>query len=546
MMKRVVWLLTLAACAFSAGCEGEIGVGGGDEDPSNIPPGGTDDEAASSGLRRLSIDEYRRSVETLIGIDPDAARELLPEDARAPFDNIFEHQVASGALIGGYELLAGDLAEALVADDALFARIVPCEATGPDDGACFAEFLRTFGRRALRRALTAEEVTRYGTLIEHGALAGDFRQAVNAGLRLFLQHPEFLYRVEIGRPVEDRPGVVQLTGHEIATRLSYFMLGDLPPDWLLDAAEAGDLDAPAGIALAATRLMDEVDALARFVRFHGMLFGYERLSTEGIFGDMHQETRALVERVVFSDERPWTDLLLSGDTYVTARLAEHYGLAPPDVPEGEADWVSYGESGRRGLFSHGTFLSAVPKFGDTSPTQRGLLIRTQLFCQHIPEPSADLMVDVDEPPSSGDPDACKADNYFMAQDERCSVCHEAMDYIGFGLENFDQTGQYRDHENGREDCDISGDGEFLGVGEFNGPAELAQLSVDSGLVEVCMARQLYRFAHGRDSLDIHDEAFLRRAAQESGSEFVVRDFITELVTSDAFRLRRESEEEVSP
>jgi len=59
--------------------------------------------------------------------------------------------------------------------------------------------------------------------------------------------------------------------------------------------------------------------------------------------------------VVFDEPSSYLDLFLSPETYVTASLADHYGLPAPQGGEG---WVSYGSSGRGGILSHGSVLAA--------------------------------------------------------------------------------------------------------------------------------------------------------------------------------------------
>ncbi len=278
-------------------------------------------------------------------------------------------------------------------------------------------------------------------------------------------------------------------------------------------------------------------------RFHGLWLSYADLATEGISADLRAETEALVERVVFEESRPWTDILTMEETFLTEELATHYGLPSPGAEPG---WVPYGDTGRKGLLSQGAFLSAVAKFGDTSPTQRGLLVRTRLFCETIENPPPELEVDVDMPPEVDDPDACKIDRYFMAQEEACMGCHQLMDPIGFGLENYDAAGRFRETDNNRPDCLIDGEGALIGLGlpddgAFNGPDGLADVAVQSGKVEACVAKQLYRFAVGRFVLEEPDEVLLARVVEDSaaGGAFRFDRFIEEYVGSDAFRYRRE-------
>jgi hypothetical protein len=502
------------------------------------------DEIAISGLRRLSVVEYQQTIIDLLGIDAEQAKELLPIDTLTPFDNDYTIQIASEPLIKGLEVIAGDLATTVVETEALRTAIVPCAPTGADDDACFREFITTFGRRALRRPLTTTEIDTYAGLLSYAIEADDFWFGVHAGLRLFLQHPELVYRVEIGEPVPDHPELRRLGDFELAARLSYFTIGSTTPDWLLDAAEQGMLADEGGVTTAAQTLLADDRARARIDRFHALWLRYEQLSAEGIYGNMRDESDALVERIVFDDRTRWTDMLEATETWVTAELAEHYGLP---APSGAAGWVPYGESGRMGLLSHGSFLAVGAKFGDTSPTQRGLLVRTALFCQEIPKPPDDLMVDVDEPPMGSDPDACKIDQYYMWQEPACSGCHALMDPLGFGLEAYDASGAFRTAQPNRPECEISGDGTFYGGPNgdvpFNGPAALATIAVESGEVEACVAKQLYRFAVGRLVLDDHDEALLERLVAESGGagELEMLGFIERYVASDAFRYRREED-----
>jgi uncharacterized protein DUF1592/uncharacterized protein DUF1588/uncharacterized protein DUF1595/uncharacterized protein DUF1587 len=537
--RAVLVLGLLAACGAGA-CTGLIGDTGesGPEGPSAQTLG----EIGETGLRRLTATEYDATIFDLLGVVTQSET-ALPEDLRSPFDNDYTKQQASAALISAADVLAGDIAEQVAMDDALRAKVVPCTPTGADDAACFREFLATFGRRAFRRPLATEELDHFATLLDHGIEENDFRVAVASALRAFLEHPYFLYRVEIGTPVEGEAGVFRLTDFELATRLSYTVWGSTPPDWLLDSTEQGGLAGADGVRAAVAQLLEDDRAKARIARFHSMWLGYERLPhAADLAAGMQLETGKLLERVIFDQRGPWVDLLRSTDTYLTTELAQHYGLPAPAGGEG---WVDYGDSGRQGLLSQGSFLSAVAKFDDTSPTQRGLLIRTRLFCQAISPPPPDLMVNTDMPPEGPDPNACKPDRYVMWKTDGCKMCHAKMDPVGFGLENYDTAGRYRDFEPDRPDCPIDGVGTLEGVGEFNGPAELSDLMIETGGVDACVATMLYRFTAGRYALRSEDENLVARLVPvaQHGGELSFYDLVVELAASDAFRHRRE---EVAP
>jgi hypothetical protein len=357
-----------------------------------------------------------------------------------------------------------------------------------------------------------------------------------------LQHPEFIYRIERGTSVAE--GVFALDRFEIGTRLSYLLWGSTPSEWLLDAAEAGELQAGSETLRAvADEMLDDPRALQRIDRFQAMWIGYDQMPPmDGLAGLMREETAALVQRVVFEEERPWKDVFRMTETLVDSTLAEHYGLA--DVPEGEEPvWTSYAGTERQGLLSHGTFLSQGAGDEDTSPTQRGLIVRTQLLCQAVPEPPPD--VDADVVPEDG---LCKQDQLAAHASGGCASCHELVDPIGFGLENYDQLGLFRTQEPLQPTCKISGEGRLTGLGladeTFNGPQGLADRLLETDAFTDCFADQLYRFTSGRTDLTEPDAVLVERLhtlIDARSGEFRLRELVLELVSAPEFGFRREEE-----
>ena len=152
------------------------------------------------------------------------------------------------------------------------------------------------------------------------------------------------------------------------------------------------------------------------------------------------------------------------------------------------------------------------------------------MCQTVPPPPPDI--DVDQPPGSGEQDAvCKYDRYAQHRDQStsCAGCHSSFDPIGFGLENYNIAGQYRDTDDGLPECVIEGEGEISGIGTFSGPAELAQLLVDNNYVDRCAVQQFMTYAMGRAPNDLeaelmNDEIDAFRAGQKDFKAFML-DYI---------------------
>lgn len=540
--------IAIASCLLVAcyrgggGADGDADGDGGtadddaDDDASTgeMPDAPEDGGVGIMGLRRLTVDEFDNTVRDLLGDDTRPGEGLLPEDVVDPFDNRFSTQSASRPLIEGLEQLSIDITTRLLEDTPRRDMVVGCQPTGADDEACMTSFVASFGRRALRRTLTDDEILRYvGLGLSYAGDESDFYAGVGVVVRAFLQDVEFVYRVEIGTPT-DEAGVFSLNDWEVATRLSYFLWGTMPSDELLDLAEAGQLGTPDEVREAAADMLVDDRALDRIDRFHAMWLGYYRLPhAPDLTAAMRTETRMLLEQTIVQEQADWRTLFSATGTFVDSMLATHYGLP---APAGTGfQWVEYGDSGRKGLLSHGSFLSVAGKFGDTSPTQRGKIIRKRLFCQDIPPPPPD--VNIDEPPPEVD-SPCKIARYNMSQIDGCSQCHALLDPVGFGLENYDQAGRFRETDNGLPECTIEGDG-IIDGNEFHGPDGLADLLMEQSLLDTCIVAQVYEFAMGHEiaTEDLRYVDDLTGTFYEGGFRFDT--LMLDLVADEAFLYRRE-------
>lgn len=517
------------------------------------------DRISKNGLRRLSVREYEDTVRDLL-LDPVGvgAAQQLPIDPTLPFDNDYRHQQVSSGLIDAAEYLATRAAESLSEDPERRAALVGCTPTGADDEGCMRAFLERFGRRVFRRPLTEDEVDEYlygvsgdDGVVAHAAEAGDFFVGVDSLVRSLLQDPQFLYRIERGTPVPEEPDVFELSQFELATRMSYFLWGTTPDDKLLDVAEANQLGDAAAIRAVAEEMLADPRARSRVSRFHALWLGYTTLPHSAeLNAAMQAETDAVLGRVVFEDRLPWMESFRFEETFVSDLLAEHYGLALPG--SSEPTWVPYGDAGRQGLLSQGSFLSAAGKPNDTSPVRRAKFIRERLMCQVVPPPPPD--VNVDDPVTADG--ICKPDLLAAHRAGGCESCHVMLDPVGLGLENYDQLGRYREMEPDNPDtpedesqCEISGEGEINGLGSFSGPAQLADLLLDKGGLGDCAIDQLYSFVAGHSVLpageiggfDQYDRNFADAMAGTVGVDFRLDELMLEIVSDQAFRFRREEE-----
>jgi hypothetical protein len=534
-------------CAWVAGgfaCTAEISDGGGNIGGILMPDGGRTEEfvASPSVARRLSQAELDNSLRDILGETARPAQKYLPEDEYTPYDNDHTLQQASSALIDSIEALAEDVAKRTLADPARRARVVSCTPATPTDSDCFRQVVSEVGRRFFRRPLTEAELTAYMSLLPFAGpnsegVATRFDTAVELLLRSIIQDPEFLYRVEAGTATQTSE-VFALDDYAIATRLAYTLWGTTPSDALLDRARQGGLANSGERRQVAEQMLLDPKAREQLHRFHALWLGYRAIPHPAdLVSEFDGETSALIDRVVFEEQRSYLDLFLLDETRITDKLATLYGLPAP--PQG-GGWVKYGDTGRAGILSHGSVLSAFSKFSDTSPTQRGILVRTRLLCEDGLSPPAN--VDVDHPP--GDPQqTCKYDRYAQHRaSSSCAHCHDQLDPVGFGLENYDIQGRFRAHDDGLPECAIAGNGSVSGIGAFKGPGELAALLVSSKRLEACVVRQLYEFAVGHEVYGDESEAVSALVASFEGGGYALDQLLLRYVESPAFVLRKEPSE----
>lgn len=485
-------------------------------------------------IPRLSRVEYAASVRALLNVDISAeATQSLPLDARTPFDNAADEQSPSSALIQGLGVVADVAADRALATPELRAALIGCAPSGPADEACFRQFIQKFGQRALHRPLSAQEVTDFVSFLATAQQANDFNVAVGMVIRAILQDLEFVYRVEIGSPTATDPLLVALTDWELSARLSYLLWGRTPDDTLLNNAQAGMLSTPEGMKAEAARLLGTPEGVSRIQRFHAMWLGYDESQHPPALGQaLRTETDALVQRVVFEKDLSWPELFNSPETYVDQQLSTLYGLPAPS--SAGFNWTTYTDPLRRGILSQGSLLANGSKNGDTSPTLRGKFILERLLCSPVPPPPPG--VDNTTPPAAPG-NNCKSDRYAAHAQGSCAGCHSLMDSVGFGLENFDGQGRFRDHDLDRPECLVSGNGQ-LGTSAFRGPAELGQLIMQSEKVVPCLAQFVYQFAVQKQVGPADVAGISAFQAQLTGAQVSLKRALLEWIGTGAFRYRR--------
>jgi hypothetical protein len=194
----------------------------------------------------------------------------------------------------------------------------------------------------------------------------------------------------------------------------------------------------------------------------------------------------------------------------------------------EADMASVH---RGGVIRQGALLTSLSNPTRTSPVRRGKWVLGHLLCSEPPPPPPGVEGLIED---DVDAKSLKEILAVHREDPVCAACHDAMDPIGLGLENFDGMGRWRDADGGGP---IDASGVMPGDLSFDNGAEMIALVRDDERLPGCMVEQLMTYALGR-GLESSDNLFVEDIAEE----FILRGHRFEelavlIVQSKPFRMR---------
>lgn len=481
--------------------------------------------------RRLTRTEYANAVRDLVGLDLPPGVEL-PSDGGGGegFDTTGDALFTSPIHLENYLAAADQLIELAVPDVAPAAAeknagapstavsrsrqqilvAVPSESITETDAA--REVIRRFARRAWRRPPTESEVQRLLSLFEAARSSGaEFVAAVRQPLKAVMVSPHFLFVVE-SEPEEG--GVQRLSPHQLAMRLSLFIWSSIPDEDLLAAADSGAIHDPQVLKEQVRRMLADPRARALGENFGLQWLGLAHFATTAapdaelfpefspaLASDMREEAIRLVTHI-FTDDRPLLELLDADYVHANGVLASHYGL---DLPR-DAPWqqVSLADRQRGGVVTLAAVLTSASYPRRTSPVLRGRWILEEILGSRVPPPPPGV-------PSLEEISAEEGDLTFRERLElhrakpECASCHDRMDPLGFGLENFDAIGRWRNEAEGHP---VDAVGKLPSGETFSGPEELKQVLLKrQDEFQRHFIRKLLGFALGR-SLNKFDDCVI--------------------------------------
>jgi hypothetical protein len=552
----VLVCLGLAASCTGAigdadGTPGSAGAGAGSGVGSTTGSGGATGSAGTSGTTlgltldgapiysryvRLTHEQWENSVRDLLQLPaaPGLSATFTGDPPGSNFSNNERRLFMTSGLWSDYETAAETLSQQVTRDATALSRV-----TGGTTVA--ATFIRNFGRRAYRRDLTAAEEATYATLFASGATifasGNAFTDGVQLVIETMLQSPYFVYRMESGAAGQP------LTGYEAATKLSYLLRNTMPDNALLDAAKAGSLATPEGIAAQAQTMLEAMPARTVFQSFHAELFGIDRYANieknttlfprfnAAVAADLRAADSQLFD-YIFAQGLGFKDLLLSPVAFVNQNTAPLYGMTATGTTFKQ---VMLGAD-RPGYFTRAGFLAYNGTLVDPDPIRRGVdIIRRVIGTTNFAPPPGIEIPPLPEPmPGQTNRERVTA---FTGKGTCGESCHgNFINPLGFAFENFDAMGQVRTMDNSKT-IDTTGAYPFVdGVQSFTGAPALLTLLASQAQSHQTYSANLAEFVLARDVSE-KDRTFINTLGDNSMTTSSIKQLALAIIKSPAFTTR---------
>lgn len=504
-------------------------------------------------VRRLNRVEYNNTVRDLLGVDTQPSDAFPPDDTGYGFDNIGDVLSLSPLLAEKYLDAAEDIAaEALARAMADYASTLPvhrkilvCNHAAPEhDDTCAERAIKHLTPRAYRRPATKEELDAITGFYRLARENGDsFEDSLGLALQALLVSPHFLFRTEEAQASGQPETVYRLNNYEFASRLSYFLWSSMPDDELLACAQNGTIWNP-------RMLRDQVRRMLRDPRARALAenFGGQWLETRNlVFVDpdpeqfpeftpelrmaMAEETTLFFDSIV-TEDRSVLDFIDADYTFVNQPLAALYGIDGITGPAFQR--VSVNPDERGGILGQASILTLTSHPTRTSPVLRGVWILNKILAAPTPNPPADVPA-LEEVQIDG---AASLREKLEAHRENpsCASCHDRIDPLGFGLENYSPIGAWRTEDAG---LPLDSTGKLPDGRTFAGPGELKKVLLERKNDFVrCLAEKMLTYALGRGLEDYDAPAVAAIVTQVEKSDYRFSALVYEIVRSLPFMKQR--------
>ena len=432
-----------------------------------------------------------------------------------------------------------------------FQRSLEAQASRSTHRTNIARAARWLLQQAWRRPVSGEEALRISDIVSESVDPGNGLASRLRSLLVYaLVSPEFLFRLERTRsdiePSAD--GSIPLDGYSLATRLTSFLFASVPDRDMLQRVRSKKFLGTRELRKEVRRMLEDPRSRALAERFATQWLrvdGVERLEPDpAIFGlvdeatlrDMREETVRVFDDVLREEEPIW-ELFEGSRTYLTPRLARHYGIPEESLGNQGSGFRKVDlnelapERAGLGVLGHASVLASTSNSTRTSPVKRGKWVMEALL-DTPPPPAPPGVPQLPSREESHDVVSLRMMLERHRADPDCAVCHLRMDAFGLALESMDAVGRVRDL-----DGDVAvDDSTTLPDGtQINGPFGLGEMLVGNRDVLRSLSRHMLVYALGR-GLDWRDEPLLDFLVETLVVEPKLSRLVEEIVLSRQFRM----------
>ncbi len=493
-------------------------------------------------IRRLNRAEYNNTIRDLVGINFQPANDFPQDDVGYGFDNIGDVLSLPPLLLEKYLAAAEKIVEKALASPESRKRIFTV-ATQNEESA--RQILERFASRAYRRPIREDELRRLLRFVEMADKNRDsFETGIGLALQAVLVSPHFLFRVEMDRRPADRAAIRSIGDFELASRLSYFLWSSMPDDELFELARKKTLHEPEVLEKQVRRMLNDPRSRALVDNFAGQWLQLRNLKDfkpdpdlfpafdDKLRAAMLKETELFFESIVRED-RSILDFIDADYTFVNERLAKHYGLS--GVKGAEFRRVSLTGTPRGGILTQAAVLAVTSNPTRTSPVKRGKWILENILGTPQPPPP-DGVEELKEDKAAAESGSLRQRLEQHRANPNCATCHQRMDPLGFGFENFDAIGAWRSRD-GKFAIDSTGT--LPGGQSFAGPAQLRGiLKTRKDAFARCLTEKLLTYALGR-GVERYDRCAVDDIVTSAGKDnYKFSRLVIDIVKSDPFLKRR--------
>jgi Protein of unknown function (DUF1592)/Protein of unknown function (DUF1588)/Protein of unknown function (DUF1595)/Protein of unknown function (DUF1587)/Protein of unknown function (DUF1585) len=539
------------APAASSGAAGTTAVGGAGTTGTGTAP--AVESPSPRLLRQLTLSEYQNTVQDLLRVANVDTSAIPPDVTVDGFTTNVTGAFVSETAMDAYNTVASALGDRAVAE--AYATLVPCTT---QDAACAGTFVTAFGSRAFRRPLTSDEKARYLGFFDASLTGGDFKTGVGLVVKAMLVSPYFLFRSELGTAMGQ--DTFHLTPYETATSLAYTFWGTMPDDKLFASAASGALANKAELEAQARRLLADPRGRVRITSFFYEwmesprayvatkdpgtypAFSKAQGANNAVVDAMRAEEDAFIGNVVFDSTKKFGELFAADYTFANDKLATYYGLAAPGSATTPLKVTLGAGAQRGGLLTLGMFLVGHGRTDESSPTQRGHMIRANMLCSDVPPPPPNVNTNITTMAAG---QTGRDQIQALTGSGVCATCHTLMNPIGFGLEGFDSAGAQRTLDNGQP-VDTTGviNGFTSSTGApltFDGPRELSNILAQSQDARRCFAASFHRYARGYAAKGVDLGAVQLLQQDFLANDLDLPELFVRVALQDSFVLRRSAE-----